>query len=69
MTRNIINIKDKITLVDWASTVAQAAPVAAILNPATNIKSPIIFTVQAIPTVISGVFESPRPLNTPPITL
>ena len=49
--------------------VANAAPVAAILNAPTNIKSPIIFITQAIATVISGVFESPRPLNTPPIIL
>ena len=65
----VIIIKDKTTLTVCARTVARAAPVAAILNTPTNIKSATIFTIHAISTVIRGVFESPRPLNTPPITL
>ena len=40
-----------------------------VTNITTNIKSPIIFAIHAIATVVRGVFESPSPLNTPPITL
>ena len=51
------------------SQVKYSMTVAAILNIPTNIKSPIILATHAIATVVSGVFESPSPLNTPPITL
>ena len=64
-----IIIKDKITLIACARTVARAAPAAAILNIPTNTKSSKIFATQAIKTVISGVFASPSPLKIPPIKL
>ena len=52
-----------------ARTVARAAPSAPILKTETNTRSPIILNIQAIPTAISGVFESPRPLKMLPSKL
>ena len=58
-----------ITLNAWAKIVARAAPKAPKLKTATKIKSPIIFTTQAIATVIRGVFESPIPRKIAPSRL
>ena len=64
----IIN-KEIITLNACAKIVASAAPKAPKLKTATKIKSPIIFTTQAMATVISGVFESPIPRKIAPSKL
>lgn len=63
------NRMDSTTLNACAMTVASAAPDAAISNPATKIRSPIILKMHANNTVISGVLESPNPRNTLPNTL
>lgn len=51
------------TLTAYANTVAIAAPAASRCNPATSIRSPAIFTIQATATNISGDLLSPSPLN------
>ena len=61
--------KDRITLIPWASTVASAAPAAAISNTATNKRSPRILKIHAINTVNSGVLDSPIPRKILPSTL
>ena len=48
---------------------ASAAPATFQLHIATKIKSPIIFTIQAIVTKINGLLESPNPRKIALITL
>ena len=61
--------KETITLMIWANTVARAAPDVPIPITAHKSRSPTILQTQAIATVISGVLESPNPLNIQPIRL
>ena len=60
---------DNNTLTPCAATVAMAAPATFICNPATNKRSPKIFTTHAINTNNNGDLESPIPLNTEEIVL
>ena len=59
----------KITLMIWENTVARAAPDVPIPITSHKSRSPAILQTQAIATVISGVLESPNPLNIQPIRL
>ena len=61
--------RETATLIICAATVAAAAPAVPILNTATSSRSPAILHMQAISTVISGVFESPIPRKMLPIRL
>ena len=54
------------TLKAWARIVARAAPAEPSLKTATKSKSAKMFAIQAIITVIKGVFESPIPLKIAP---
>ena len=56
-----ISSRDSATLIAWAKTVAMAAPATFRPKPPTNSRSPPIFRIQAINTVISGTRESPIP--------
>ena len=67
--RLFVTSRQSTTLTAWASTVAKAAPATPMPKPATKSRSPTMLTTQATDTVKSGVFESPIPRNTPPITL
>ena len=54
------------TLTVWLPTVAMAAPAAPMWKTATSSRSVRMLQPQAMATVISGVFESPRPRRMPP---